>query len=135
MQLTCSICDSETEATGEQGGYYDPLFTYKEGDEASRFIISEDSEGDAVDVGHSGDGASKESPMTSSSIGWTTEPSASEGGLDVPVMEAVRMDEVLPEVALEASPILSRFLPWSPLELALPLLLRRLRRYHLLVIS
>ena len=55
-------------------------------------------------VGPSGVGASKESPTTSSSRGWFTEPSASEGELDIPVMEVIRMDEVLPEVASEASP-------------------------------
>ena len=73
-----------TEAAREQGDYYDPLFTYKEGDEASYFVVSEDSRGDAVDVDPSGAGASKESPMASSSIGWTTEVSASEGEPDVP---------------------------------------------------
>ena len=36
--------ESRAEAIGEQGDYYDPLFTYKEGDEASYFIASEDSE-------------------------------------------------------------------------------------------
>ena len=61
------ILDTRTEAAGEQGDYYDPLFTYKEGDEASYFVISGDSEGDAADVGPSGVGASKESPMASSS--------------------------------------------------------------------
>jgi len=73
-----------TEDAGEQGNYYDPLFTYKEGDEASYFIISEDSGGDTADVGPSGAGTSKESPMASSSIGCTTEASMSEGEPDVP---------------------------------------------------
>jgi len=72
------------EIVGEQGDYYDPLFTYKEGDEASYSVISEDSGGDVADVGPSGAGTSKESLTASSSIGWTTEASASEGELDVP---------------------------------------------------
>ena len=52
-----------------RGGYYDPLFTYKEGDKASYFVISEDSEGDATGVGPSDVSASKESPTASSSRG------------------------------------------------------------------
>jgi len=111
MQLTCSICDSETEAAGEQGGYYDPLFTYKEGDEASYFVISEDSEGGVADVSPSGAGISKESPMASSSIGWTTEAWASEGEPDILVMEVVRTDEVFLRSLLELLPLLPRFLP------------------------
>ena len=110
------------EAAGKQGDNYDPLFTYKEGDEASYFVISEDSGGGAADVGPSGAGTSKESPMASSSIGWTTEASASEGE---------------PTFFLHVP---KSFL-WSPVELALPsrksrkrLLLRQLRRYYLLVI-
>ena len=42
--------------------------------------------GDAADVGPSGAGTSKGSPMASSSFGWTTEGLASEGG------QAVRVD-------------------------------------------
>ena len=63
------ILDTGIEATGEQGDYYNPLFTYKEGDEVSYFVISEDSEGDAAGVGSSGVGASKESPTVLSSRG------------------------------------------------------------------
>jgi len=48
------------EATRERGDYYYPLFTYKEGDEASYFVVSEDSEGNAADVGPSGTGPRKE---------------------------------------------------------------------------
>ena len=61
--------DPRAEVVGEQGEHYDPLFTYKEGDEASYFVVSEESGGDAADVGPSGVGTSKESPMASSSIG------------------------------------------------------------------
>ena len=68
VQLICLSYDSGTETAGEQGDYYDPQFTYKEGDEASYFVISEDFGGDAADVGPSGAGTSKESPMASSSI-------------------------------------------------------------------
>jgi len=74
--------------------------------------------------------------MASSSKGWITESSASESEPSIPVMEAARTDEILPEVAATA-----RFLLCSLVELALPLreswgtlLLRRLRWYHLLVI-
>ena len=74
------------EAAGEQGEHYDPLFTYREGDEAGYFAISEESGGDAADVGPSGAGTSKGSPVASSSFGWTTEGSASKGG------PAIRVD-------------------------------------------
>ena len=76
--------DPRAETVGEQGDYYDPLFTYKEGDEASYFVVSEDSEGDAADVGPSGVRSSKGSPLASSSIGWTTEASVSEGEPYIP---------------------------------------------------
>ena len=55
-----------TEAVGEQGEHYDPLFTYKEGDEAGYFAVSEESGDDAADVGPSGVGTSKGSPAASS---------------------------------------------------------------------
>ena len=74
------------EAVGEQGEHYDPLFIYKEGDEAGYFAISEESGDDAADVGPSGAGTSKGSFEASSSFGWTTEGSASEGG------PAIRVD-------------------------------------------
>ena len=44
------------EANGEQGEHYDPQFTYREGDEAGYFTISEEFGGDATDVGTSGAG-------------------------------------------------------------------------------
>ena len=66
-------------AIGEQGEHYDPLFTYKEGDEAGFFAVSEESGDDAADVCPSGAGTSKGSPTASSSFGWTTEGSVSEG--------------------------------------------------------
>ena len=75
------VRDSRAEVAGEQGEHYDPLFTYREGDEASYFVVSEESGGDAADVG-----PSKGSPLASSSFGWTTEGSTSEGG------PAVRVD-------------------------------------------
>jgi len=84
--LTEVAREQRAEATREHEDSYDPLFTYKEGDEASYFVVSEDSESDAADVGPSGVGTSKGSPLASSSIGWTTEGSASEGG------SAVRLD-------------------------------------------
>ena len=78
--------DPRAEVIGEHGEHYDPLFTYKEGDEASYFVVSEESGGDVADVGPSGSGTSKGSPLDFSSFGWTTEGSASEGG------SAVRVD-------------------------------------------
>ena len=72
--------DPRDETVGEQGEHYDPLFTYREGDEAGYFVVSEESGGDAADVGPSGVGTSKGSPMASSTFGWTTEGSASEAG-------------------------------------------------------
>ena len=74
------------EAAGEQGEHYDPLFTYREGDEAGYFAVLEESGGDAADVGPSGPETSKGSPVASSSFRWTTEGSASEGG------PAIRVD-------------------------------------------
>ena len=66
-----------------KGGIMIPLFTYKEGDEAGYFAVSEESGGNAADVGPSGAGTSKGNSETSSSLGWTTEGSASEGGLTI----------------------------------------------------
>ena len=87
------------EATREQEEHYDPLFTYREGDEAGYFAVLKESEGNAADVGPSGAGTSKGSPAASSSFGWTTEGSASEGGPAIRVdsakdfpMEAVDTD-------------------------------------------
>ena len=74
MQLTCLTCDSGTETAGEHKDYYDPLFTYREGDEASYFVISEDSEGGAADVGPSSVGAEKESLTASGSGEQFAEP-------------------------------------------------------------
>ena len=73
------------DTVGEQGEHYDPLFTYKEGDEAFYFAVSEGSGGDAADVGPSGAGTLKGSSEASSSFGWTTEGLASEGGLAIRV--------------------------------------------------
>jgi len=101
------------EATGEQGEHYDPLFTYSEGDEAGYFAVSEESGDDAADVGPSGVGTSKGSPLASSSFGWTTEGSASEGG------PAIRV--VLPKIS-----------QWSLQGLMQPS--KRLKRHHLLVV-
>ena len=58
---TATVRDPRAKAVGEHGDYYDPLFTYKEGDEASYFVASEDSGGDAADVSPSGVGTSKRS--------------------------------------------------------------------------
>ena len=74
------------ETVRAQREHYDPLFIYKEGDEARYFAVSEGSGGDAADVGPSGAGTCKGSPEVSSSFGWTTEDSASESG------PAIRID-------------------------------------------
>jgi len=86
------------------------MFIYKEGDEASYFVASEDSRGDAVDVGPSGVGTSKGSPVASSSLGWTTEGSVSEGGLAIHVdsakyfpMEPEETDAAIEEVRRETA--------------------------------
>jgi len=85
FQLTYYLLsDAGAEAAGEQGEHYDPLFTY--GTETSSFAHPEESEGDAADIGPSGAGASKGSPVASSSIGWSTGYSASESG------SAIRVD-------------------------------------------
>ena len=93
------------------------MFTYQEGNEASYFIISKDYEGGAADVGPSGVGASKESPMASSSRGWVTEPSASEGEPDILVMEPSGQVKSFLRSLLELLPLLPRFLLWGLLEL------------------
>ena len=69
-----------------QGEHYDPLFVYKEGDEAGHFVVSEESGGNAANASPSGAGTSKGSLEASSSSGWTTEDSASESG------SAIRLD-------------------------------------------
>ena len=73
-------------AAEEQGEHYDPLFVYKESDEAGYFAASEEFGGDAADISPSGTGTFKGSPEASSSFGWTTEDSASESG------PAIRID-------------------------------------------
>ena len=96
------IWDAGTEIAGEQEDYYDPLFTYREGDEASYFI-SDEPEGRTTDIGFSGDGESRESPMVLSSRGLVTEPVASatveEGPSASTIIEALRTDELLSEPA------------------------------------
>jgi len=110
------ICATETEVVGEQRDYYDPLFTYREGDEASYFVISDKSEGGAVDVGPSGASEDKESPMASSSREQFAEPAGSEGELDIaPATEAPRTDEVLPETTSGASPATARVSSMEPI--------------------
>jgi len=75
---------TRAEAVGEQGEHYDPLFTY--GTAAGSLAFSEESGNDAADIGPSGAGTSKGSPVASSSIGWSTGCSASESG------PAIRVD-------------------------------------------
>ena len=98
------------EAAGEQGEHYDPLFPY--GTEAGSFAHPEESGGDAADIGPSGAGTSKGSPVASSFVGWSTGDSASG-----PV---IRADS-------------AKIFRWSPWRLMR--LLRCLRRRHLMVLS
>ena len=80
------------------------MFTYREGDEANYFVISDKSEGGAVDTGPSGAGEDKESPMASSSREQFPKPAASEGESDIaPATEVPRTDEALPKTASGAS--------------------------------
>ena len=118
---TEAVRDPRAEAAGEQGEHYDPLFTYREGDEDSYFTVSKESGGDAADVGPSGAGTSKGSPVASSSFGWTTEGSASEGRLAVRVDSAKNfpMEPEGTDAVVEG--LRERLLP------------RRLRRHHPLV--
>ena len=80
----------------------------------------EESVGDAADVGPSGAGTSKGSPMASSSFGWTTEGSASEGGPAIRVDSAkdfpmepegtdAAVEEVRRETAVKAIEAISSF--------------------------
>ena len=96
------IWDAGTKAAGEQGGYYDLLFMYREGDEASYFV-SDEPEGREADVGPSSVGEGRESLIASSLGGLTTEPVASatveEELSAVTITEALRTDEHLPEPA------------------------------------
>ena len=100
--------DTRTKVGGEQWDYYDPLFIYNEDDEANYFVISNESEAGAADVGPSSAGGDKEIPMASSSREWVVEPMASEGKPDIPATEAFRTDEVLPEIAYGAFPATAR---------------------------
>ena len=75
------------------------MFTYREGGEANYFI-SDEPEGCATDVGPSGAGEDKESPMASSSRELVAEPMASEGGPSITTStEVLSTDELLPKPA------------------------------------
>ena len=64
-----AVTSPRAEAVGGQGEHYDPLSVYNEGDEAGYFAVPEESGGDAADVGPSGAGTFKGSPIASSSFG------------------------------------------------------------------
>jgi len=64
------------EEVGETGEHYDPLFTYRAA--ASPSAHSEESKSGAADVGPSGIGTSKGSPIKSSSVEWPSGDSAGE---------------------------------------------------------
>ena len=121
------IWDAGTEIAGEQEDYYYPLFTYREGDEASCFVFNEP-EGCAPDVGPSDAGEGRESLMVSSSRGSVVEPVASamvEGGLGVAtIIEALRTDELLPDPAssdlakINASTVTTKVSAIEPIEVS-----------------
>ena len=121
------IWDAGTEVVGEQGDYYDLLFTYREGDEASYFV-SDEPEGRAADVGPSGAGEGKESPMVPSSRGMVAKPVASatvEGEQSAAtITEALRTDELLNESAsgdlaeTGASPVTAGVSTTEPVEVS-----------------
>ena len=102
------------EEAGEQGERYDPLFTY--GAAAGSFAHSEESGGDAADVGPSGAGASKGSPVASSSAGWSTGDSASGPAIRV---DSAKNFPMGPLGTDEADEVTSAFgmtmTSWSPL--------------------
>jgi len=103
------LLDVGAEAAGEQGEHYDPLFTY--GTEAGSFAHPEESGGDAADIGPSGAGTSKGSPVASSSIGWSTGYSASESGPAIRADSAKNfpMERLEPDVADEMFEATSSF--------------------------
>ena len=97
------------------------MFTYREGDEASYFVISDKFEGGAADVGPSGAGEDKESSMASSSREQFTEPAASEGESDTaPITEALGPMKFSLRPLLVLLLPLPGFLLWSRLKSAPP---------------
>ena len=112
---------------GEQGDYYDLLFTYKEGDEASYFISNEP-EAHATGVSPSGAGEGRESLMVSSSRELVVEPMTSatiEGGLSAAIItEALKTDELLFEpvsgdlVKISASTVTAKVSAIEPIEVS-----------------
>ena len=87
------------------------MFIYKEGDEAGYFAVSEGSRDGAAGVGPSGAGTSKGSSETSSSFGWITEGSTSEGGPTIRVDSAkdFPMEPVETDVAAKTIEATSSF--------------------------
>ena len=84
--------DTGIEIAEEQGDYYNPLFTYREGHEASYFVVSDEFEGCEADAGPSGAGEDKKSPMASSSRELVAEPVVSEGEPDIaPLLRPSRL--------------------------------------------
>ena len=95
------------------------MFTYREGDEASYFVISDESEGGTTNAGPSSAGEDKESPMASSSRELVAEPVTSEGELYIaPATEALRTDEVLLETTSGASPATVGVSSMEPIEVS-----------------
>ena len=95
------------EAAGEQGEHYDPLFT--SGTEVGSFVHPEESGGDSADIGPSGAGTSKGSPVTSSSIGSSTGDSASGPAIRVDSAKNFPMERMKTDAADEMFEATSSF--------------------------
>jgi len=95
------------EAAGEQGEHYDPLFTY--GTAAGSFAYPAESGGDAADIGPSGAGTSKGSPVASSSIRWSTGDSASGPVIRVDSAKNFSMEPMETDAADEMFEVTSSF--------------------------
>ena len=85
------------------------------GDEACYFVISDKFKGGVADVGPSGAGGDKDSPMASSSREFVAELVASEEEPDIPAAKVLRTDEVLPETVSGVSPITVRVSSMEPI--------------------
>jgi len=111
------LLDTGAEAAGEQGEHYDPLFNYEI--EGGSFVLLEESGGDVADIGPSGAGTSKGSPVTSSSIGWSTGDSASGSAIRVDSAKNFPMEPIETDAAVEMFEATSSFgivpTSWIPL--------------------
>ena len=101
------LSDAGAEAAGEQGEHYDPLFTY--GTEAGSFAHPKESGGDVADIGPSGAGTPRGSPVASSSVGWSTGDSASGPAIRVDSAKNFPMEPLETDAADEMFEVTSAF--------------------------